>query len=372
MPQWAGSCWYYLRYTDPKNPSALCSSEAYDAWMPVDLYVGGSEHAVLHLLYARFWHKVLFDLGVVKHPEPFIKLVHQGTILGTLFRYYRGASGALYAGDDPRVRSDGAEHSLENGEKLAEAWATEAEIEWRDGAPYLREQAVKVVAVSEKMSKSRGNVVNPDGVIDEHGTDALRVYEMFMGPLEQMKPWQTSGIHGVRRFLDRLEVLTTKELDASPMAPAVAKLVHQTVKKVTEDIDALRLNTAVSAMMILVNELTALPKPPREGVEKLVLCVAPFAPHLAEELWERLGHAPSVANAAWPSFDPVLCVETSVEIGVQVSGKVRGRVTLAVDAPEADAKAAGLADPNVAKFLEGKQLVKVVYVPGKILNFIAR
>ncbi|HEX5101985.1 MAG TPA: leucine--tRNA ligase [Polyangiaceae bacterium] len=372
MPQWAGSCWYYLRYTDPKNPSALCSSEAYDAWMPVDLYVGGSEHAVLHLLYARFWHKVLFDLGVVKHPEPFIKLVHQGTILGTLFRYYRGASGALYAGDDPRVRSDGAEHSLENGEKLAEAWATEAEIEWRDGAPYLREQAVKVVAVSEKMSKSRGNVVNPDGVIDEHGTDALRVYEMFMGPLEQMKPWQTSGIHGVRRFLDRLEVLTTKELDASPMAPAVAKLVHQTVKKVTEDIDALRLNTAVSAMMILVNELTGLPKPPREGVEKLVLCVAPFAPHLAEELWERLGHPPSVANAPWPSFEPALCVETSVEIGVQVSGKVRGRVTLAVDAPEADAKAAGLADPNVAKFLEGKQLVKVVYVPGKILNFIAR
>ena len=372
MPQWAGSCWYYLRYTDPKNASALCSPEAYDAWMPVDLYVGGSEHAVLHLLYARFWHKVLFDLGVVKHPEPFMRLVHQGTILGTLFRYYRGASGALYAGDDARVRSNGPEHSLENGEKLAESWATEAEIEWRDGTAFLREQAVKVVPVSEKMSKSRGNVVNPDGVIDEHGTDALRVYEMFMGPLEQMKPWQTSGIHGVRRFLDRLEVLTTKELDTGPMAPATAKLVHQTVKKVTEDIDALRLNTAVSAMMILVNELTSLPKPPREGVEKLVLCVAPFAPHLAEELWERLGHAPSVANAAWPSFDPALCVESNVEIGVQVSGKVRGRVTLAVDAPEADAKAAGLADPNVAKFLDGKQLVKVVYVPGKILNFIAR
>jgi len=372
MPQWAGSCWYYLRYTDPHNPSALCSPEAYDAWMPVDLYVGGSEHGVLHLFYARFWHKVLFDLGVVKHPEPFMKLVHQGTILGTLFRYYRGAGGALYAGDDPRVVTDGPEHTLEKREKLEECWATEPEIEWRDGSAFLRGKDVRAIPVSEKMSKSRGNVVNPDGVIDEHGTDALRVYEMFMGPLEQMKPWQTSGIHGVRRFLDRFEALATKELDPGPMDPATAKVVHQTVKKVSDDIDALRLNTAVSAMMILVNHLAGLPRPPREGVEKLLLCLAPFAPHLAEEVWVRLGHEPSIANAPWPTYDPALCVETNVEIGVQVSGKVRGRITLAVDAPEDEAKRTALADPNVAKFVEGKSLAKVVYIPGKILNFIVR
>jgi len=327
---------------------------------------------VLHLLYARFWHKVLFDLGVVKHAEPFTKLVHQGTILGTRFRYFKTDSGALVAGDDARVVADGPDFSLKSGEKLVECWVNEPDVEWRDGTPVLRHGDVATVLVSEKMSKSRGNVVNPDGVIDEHGTDALRVYEMFMGPLEQMKPWQTSGIHGVRRFLDRLEALTTKELEAGAGDVETNKLVHRTVKKVGEDIDALRLNTAVSAMMILVNHLTSLGRPPREAVEKLVLCVAPFAPHLAEELWERLGHQPSVANAPWPAYDPSLCIETTVEIGVQVSGKVRGRVTLAVNASEDDAKKAGLSDPNVAKFIEGKAIAKVIYVPGKILNFIAR
>jgi leucyl-tRNA synthetase len=372
MPQWAGSCWYYLRFADPNDEHALCSPEAYDAWMPVDLYVGGAEHTVLHLLYARFWHKVLHDIGVAKDPEPFTTLRHQGTILGTRFRYFKGETGALYAGDDARVVSDGPAFSLEKREKLSECWATDADIEWSDGTPLLREGGVRTLLVTEKMSKSRGNVVNPDGVIDQHGTDALRVYEMFMGPLEQMKPWQTSGIHGVRRFLDRLEALTTRELDSGPPDLETAKLLHQTVKKVTEDIDALRLNTAVSAMMILVNQLTSLPKPPREALEKLVLCVAPFAPHLAEELWERLGHAPSVAHAAWPTFDPALCVELTVEIGVQVNGKVRGRVALAVDAPETEARQGALADPNVAKFIEGKTLAKVIYVPGKILNFIVR
>jgi len=372
MPQWAGSCWYYLRFADPRNDQSLCSPEAYDAWLPVDLYVGGAEHTVLHLLYARFWHKVLYDFGVAKHPEPFASLRHQGTILGSRYRYFKGQSGALYAGDDARVVSDGAEFSLEKREPLTECWALEADIEWVDGAPLLREGRVKTLLVTEKMSKSRGNVVNPDGVIDEHGTDALRVYEMFMGPLEQMKPWQTSGIHGVRRFLDRLETVASRELDAAAPDAETAKLLHRTVKKVGEDIDALRLNTAVSAMMILVNHLTGLAKPPREAVEKLVLCVAPFAPHLAEELWERLGHQPSVANAPWPSFDPSLCVESTVEIGVQVNGKVRGRVTLAVEASEDEARAAALGDPNVAKFIEGKTLAKVIYVPGKILNFIVR
>ncbi len=378
MPQWAGSCWYYLRYLDPKNERELCSAGAYDAWMPVDLYVGGSEHGVLHLLYARFWHKVLFDLGVVKHPEPFLKLVHQGPILGTIYRYFGavdGESGALYAGDDANVIPiDGpgdVRFALKTGEKLEERWANEPEIEWRDGTPFLRGRDVRVVPVSEKMSKSRGNVVNPDSVIAEHGADALRVYEMFMGPLEQMKPWQTSGIFGVRRFLDRVDGLVGREL-GTEMDLETAKLVHRTVKKVGEDIDALRLNTAVSAMMILTNHLNGLPQVPREAAEKLTLCLAPFAPHLGEELWQRLGHEPSVAVAPWPSFDPALCVDDTVEIGVQVNGKVRGRVTLGLTASEEEAKGAGLADSNVAKFVEGKQLTKVIYVPGKILNFIVR
>ena len=378
MPQWAGSCWYYLRYLDPKNERELCSAGAYDAWMPVDLYIGGSEHGVLHLLYARFWHKVLFDLGVVKHPEPFIKLVHQGPILGTIYRYFAALSGessALYAGDDPNVipleGAGDARFALKTGEKLEERWANEPEIEWRDGTPLLRGRDVRVVPVSEKMSKSRGNVVNPDSVIAEHGADALRVYEMFMGPLEQMKPWQTSGIFGVRRFLDRVDSLLGREL-AADMDLETAKLVHRTVKKVGEDIDALRLNTAVSAMMILANHLNGLAQVPREAAEKLVLCLAPFAPHLGEELWQRLGHEPSVADAPWPSFDPALCVDDTVEIGVQVNGKVRGRVTLGLTASEEEARGAGLGDSNVAKFVEGKQLAKVIYVPGKILNFIVR
>jgi leucyl-tRNA synthetase len=306
MPQWAGSCWYYLRFLDPKNEREIFSRQAYDDWMPVDLYVGGSEHTVLHLLYARFWHKVLYDVGVVTHPEPFLKLVHQGMILG------------------------------ETG---------------------------------EKMSKSRGNVINPDDVVGEHGADALRVYEMFMGPLEQVKPWQTAGLQGVRRFLDRVEVLARRE-PTNAMDDETARLVARTVKKVGDDIEAMRFNTAVSAMMILANHLHGLDAPPREAMEKLVLCLSPFAPHLAEELWERLGHPPSIADAGWPTYDPALCIDAEVEIAVQVNGKVRGRITLARDADEATARALALADEGAKPHLEGKTVKKVVYVPGRIVNVI--
>jgi leucyl-tRNA synthetase len=306
MPQWAGSCWYYLRFLDPTNEKQGWSQEAYDAWMPVDLYVGGGEHAVLHLLYARFWHKVLFDIGAVKHDEPFTKLVHQGMILG------------------------------EN---------------------------------NEKMSKSRGNVVNPDDVVRTHGADALRMYEMFMGPLDQTKPWQTSGIEGVRRFLDRLWNVATGptggEYDLE-----TKRLVHKTIKKVGSDIETLRLNTAVSAMMILVKHLGALKAPPVEALKDLALIVSPFAPHVGEEIWEKLGGKTTLAYEPWPTFDPELVKDAVVEIGVQVNGKARGAVTLAVDADEATARAAAMADPKIAAHVEGKTIKKVVYVPGKILNFI--
>jgi leucyl-tRNA synthetase len=207
-------------------------------------------------------------------------------------------------------------------------------------------------------------------VVADFGADSLRVYEMFMGPLEQMKPWQSSGIQGVRRFLDRVHAVATRPLSEAPGALETEQLVHRTVKKVGEDIDALRLNTAVSAMMILANHLNGLEQPPRAAVEKLVLCLSPFAPHLAEELWETLGHAPSVSDAPFPSFDLALCIDETVEIGVQVNGKVRGSAKLARDATEADARRIGLEDPNVAKFVEGKTIKKVIYVPGKILNFI--
>ncbi len=309
MPNWAGSCWYYLRFLDPTNETAPFSKEAYAAWMPVDLYVGGNEHGVLHLLYARFWHKVLYDMGLVTDTEPFTKLVHQGIILG------------------------------------------------EDG---------------EKMSKSRGNVINPDDVVRSHGADSLRVYEMFMGPLEQTKPWQMNGIEGVRRFLDRVwnVCMGTVSDDASGYDLATRRLVHKTIKKVTEDIEALHFNTAISAMMILVKHLGGLPAVPRAAARAMALVVSPFAPHLGEELWQQLGGKTSLAFEPWPPFDPALCKDDVVEIGVQVNGKLRGVVQLAVDADETTARDAATGEPNVASHLAGKTVKKLVYVKGKILNFI--
>jgi leucyl-tRNA synthetase len=306
MPQWAGSCWYYLRFLDPKNQEAAFSKAAYDAWMPVDLYVGGAEHAVLHLLYARFWHKVLFDEGVVTHTEPFAKLVHQGMILG----------------ED-----------------------------------------------NEKMSKSRGNVVNPDDIVQAHGADCLRLYEMFMGPLEATKPWQSSQIQGVVRFRDRAFALvhkpSTDELDAD-----TSRLMHRTIKKVGDDVEALSFNTAISAMMVFVNHLSGLPAVPRRALRALTLVLAPFAPHVAEEMWHLTGHDGFVARAEWPTFDPAETVDDVIEMAVQVNGKVRGRVKLAKDAAEADARAAALAADGVEPFVAGKPVKKFIYVPGKIINLV--
>ena len=306
MPQWAGSCWYYLRFLDPDNDAEPWSKEAYDAWMPVDLYVGGAEHAVLHLLYARFWHKVLFDIGKVTHPEPFTKLVHQGMILG------------------------------------------------EDG---------------EKMAKQRGNVINPDDIVRSYGADVLRLYEMFMGPLEAVKPWQTGQIQGIVRFRERLYSICTRPLTEAIDEPT-KRLVHKTIKKVTGDIEALAFNTGITAMMILVNHLAARPEVPREAAAALALLVSPFAPHLGEEIWSKLGHEGSLAHEPWPSFDEALCVDDVIEMAVQVNGKVRGRVTLARGASEDDARAAALAAEGVGGHTAGKQVKKFIYVPGKIINLV--
>src|SRR6201999_1138187 len=292
MPQWAGSCWYYLRYLDPHNGERIFSEKAYSDWMPVDLYVGGAEHAVLHLLYARFWHKVLYDVGVVKHPEPFQKLVHQGMMLGQAFRFYAALDDAgevlrAFDGDDANVSQDreSGKHLLSpTSEPVEEQWLGPAEVRWDGPVARHPKYGVKLVPVAEKMSKSRGNVVNPDQVVEEFGADSLRVYEMFMGPLEQVKPWQTSGIQGARRFLERVQTALNRGL-IEEMDAETQKLVHRTVKKVIQDIEGLRYNTAISAMMIFTNHLHGLPAVPREAAEKLVLCLSPFAPHLAEDLW---------------------------------------------------------------------------------------
>jgi leucyl-tRNA synthetase len=378
MPQWAGSCWYYLRYLDPHNTAEPFSAAEYDAWMPVDLYVGGNEHAVLHLLYARFWHKVLFDVGVVKHPEPFQKLVHQGMILGNAYKWYEviGSDGKMLralAGDDPSVREVEGTLTTSAGEKVEARYVTPADVVFRGEqpqVPFHPAHGVKLHTSLEKMAKSRGNVVNPDHVVAEFGADSLRLYEMFMGPLKDTKPWQTAGIQGCRRFLDRVDLVASKPLCDGEGDETTRMLLHRTVKKVGEDIEAMRFNTAVSALMVLNNKLASLEQVPRGALEKMLLVLSPFAPHLSEELWNRLGHHELIARQAWPSHDEALCVDDVVEIGVQVNGKARGRVRLAKDASEAVAREESLKDENVAKFVAGKPVKKFVYVPGRIVNFI--
>lgn len=312
MPQWAGSCWYYFRFLDPKNSEEAFSEQMDADWLPVDLYVGGSEHAVLHLLYARFWHQVLFDLGYTKHREPFQKLVHQGMILG----------------------SDG-----------------------------------------EKMSKSRGNVVNPDDIVTEQGADALRLYEMFMGPLEAVKPWQTSQVSGVVRFMNKAYnvVSTTVSEGKTEMGDDTLRIMHKTMKKVTEDIESMAFNTAISALMVYTNHLLSLKENvPFEAVQKLVLMVSPFAPHFGEECWSLLGHSESLAYHPWVEFDEKLCVDDTVSMGVQVNGKTRGDITIAKDADQDTAVALAREVKGVQGQLDGKEITKIIYVPGRILNIVAK
>jgi leucyl-tRNA synthetase len=319
MPQWAGSCWYYLRFLDPKNKQAAIDPAIEKAWMPVDLYIGGAEHAVLHLLYARFWHKVLYDRGIVSTPEPFQKLVNQGMILG------------------------------EN---------------------------------NEKMSKSRGNVINPDAIVTEYGADSLRLYEMFMGPLEQSKPWSMQGVNGVFGFLNRVWRLIIDEraegmqlnsaiVDRPPTAEENREL-HKTIGVVTGHIHGLAFNTAISRMMEFTNYFTTASERPRAAMEQFVLLLAPFAPHIAEELWQALGHTESLAHEPWPEFNPAFAKEDTVEIPVQINGKVRSKITVAADADAATIEAAARADARIAELLAGKQTVKVIAVPGRLISFVIK
>ncbi len=312
MPQWAGSCWYYLRYIDPTNEEALADPELLKHWLPVDVYIGGAEHAVLHLLYARFWHKVLYDIGVVSTKEPFQKLFNQGMILG-------------------------------------------------EG--------------NEKMSKSKGNVVNPDQIIESHGADTLRLYEMFMGPLEASIAWSTNGLDGARRFLDRVWRLLIEEGSLSSKITdandgKLEKVYHQTVKKVTEDFEGMRFNTAISQMMVFINEGYKVDSIPKEYVEGFVKLLSPIAPHVAEELWEKLGNTETITYAAWPEFDESKMIEDEVEVVVQVNGKVRTKIVVAKDSSKEELEAAALADEAIQKAAEGKQIRKVIAIPGKLVNVV--
>lgn len=309
MPQWAGSSWYFLRYMDPHNSEALASQDALKYWGPVDWYNGGMEHTTLHLLYSRFWHKFLYDIGVVPTKEPYAKRTSHGMILG------------------------------ENG---------------------------------EKMSKSRGNVVNPDDIVRDYGADTMRLYEMFIGDFEKSAPWNTSSIKGCRRFLERVWALADRMTAGEGFTPAVESSMHRTIKKVTEDIDQLKMNTAIAAMMSLINELYDQPTVTKGDLRALLTLLNPFAPHMTEEMWQQLGFAGQLAKAPWPAYDAAKCVDATVEIAVQVNGKVRAKLTVATDIDKDAAVAAAKADEAVAKEIAGKTICKEIYVQGKLVNIAVR
>jgi leucyl-tRNA synthetase len=384
MPQWAGSCWYYLRFLDPRNDRALVDPELERAWMPVDLYVGGAEHAVLHLLYARFWHKVLFDRGYTSGPEPFHKLVNQGMILGeTEYTGYQAASGAWTSATAVTEDAEGKPVAGPDREPLtAVSLKPEQVVKQGDVLVLKSDPSIRIDSRAYKMSKSRGNVVNPDQVVAQCGADSLRLYEMFMGPLEAVKPWSMAGVSGVRGFLDRVwrmivddradtTTLNAAVVDAQPTAEQ-NRVLHKTIQAVTRDIDALAFNTAISRMMEFTNFFLKEERRPKSAMERLVLLLSPFAPHLAEELWQVLGHDQTLAYQPWPEFDEALLREETVEVPVQVNGKLRGRIQVPPTADAAEMEAAARGEEHVAALLAGKTVVKLIVVPGRMVNFVVR
>jgi leucyl-tRNA synthetase len=391
MPQWAGSCWYYLRYIDPHNDRVLCAPEKERYWMPVDLYVGGAEHAVLHLLYSRFWHKVLFDRGHVHTPEPFGRLVNQGMILGEMDYHvtpevYEANRAAIVGMGLAVVRVKEEDDKLvcilrnPTGDPAKTVPLTEEQVVKKKDQTFLKDTGVRVTGKAEKMSKSRGNVINPDDVVADYGADSLRLFEMFMGPLEATKPWSMRGVEGVYRFLTRVwRLLIDERAEEVRLSPAVQdvppdrdtlRLLHQTIRKATEDLEGMRFNTAIAAMMEFTNHLTPLTARPRSVLEPFVLILSPFAPHLAEELWHALGHDRTLAYEPWPEYDAALAKEDEVEVPVQLNGKVRLRLSVPAGIGKEELESKALADAGVKALLQGKQVLKVVVVPGRLVNIV--
>ena len=383
MPQWAGSCWYYLRYIDPHNDRRPWDPEKERYWMPVDLYVGGAEHAVLHLLYSRFWHKVLFDRGLVSTAEPFQRLVNQGMILGEVeYTGFRDESGRMVTTaivephDHGFVAFEKGARSPVQAVKLRE----DQVIKKGEGFVLADDQEIRVDARAHKMSKSRGNVINPDKIVEEYGADSLRLYEMFMGPLEAVKPWSMKGVEGVYRFLARAwrmvvdaeadEVRLDPKIEEAAMTPEQSRVVARTVASVTADLEALRFNTAISRLMEFTNFFTSQDTRPKSAMDTFTLLLAPMAPHLAEELWQILGHEETLAYEPWPGYDPALLKDEEVEVPVQVNGKLRARVVVAADSDGSAIEAAARQDERIAALIEGKTIRKVVIVPGKLVNFV--
>ncbi|KAJ7558132.1 hypothetical protein O6H91_04G025700 [Diphasiastrum complanatum] len=375
MPQWAGSCWYYLRFMDPKNSDAVVDLRKERYWGPVDLYVGGAEHSVLHLLYSRFWHKVLYDIGVVTTKEPFQCLVNQGMILGEVeYGVYKDCNGNLVSADIASEMSSCQLHKVSEGEvlKVGDSYVLKNDV------------SIRVSARAYKMSKSRGNVVNPDDIVREFGADSLRLYEMFLGPLRDTKVWNTNGVEGVYRFLGRAWRLVVglslpsedfpKGSIATDVEPSSEKMraLHLCIYKVTEEIEGLRFNTAIAAMMEFINVANKWSDRPRKILESFVLLLSPFAPHLSEELWFRLGHFESLAYETWPKAEEEYLKEDTFVLPVQVNGKTRGTVTIPVDATEDEAFSAIVEDTLFSKILSGKSIKRRIYVPGRILNLIVK
>ena len=350
MPQWAGSCWYYLRFCDPRNPAVAWHPEKERYWMPVDLYVGGAEHAVLHLLYARFWHKVLFDRGHVSTPEPFQRLINQGMILSVT---YRTAEGRVvpYTG-----------------------------IDFVEGKALHKDTDEELAGVTEKMSKSRGNVIPVDVPLKQYGADTTRLYEMFMGPLEVTKPWSMQGVEGISRFLNRAwRLVIDEDCEHMKLSPRVTdeppteeqlRVLHKTVRSVTDDLEGLRFNTAISRLMEFVNFFTAQASRPRACVEPFILMLAPLAPHIGEELWQALGQRESLAYAPWPAAEERYTREDTVEIPVQINGRLRGHITIPASATGEDIQKAALSDGKVQRYIEGSTVRKVIAVPGKLISIV--
>lgn len=371
MPQWAGSCWYFLRYIDPEYKKGPVNPEKEKYWMPVDLYVGGAEHAVLHLLYARFWHKVLYDCGVVSTKEPFQRLVNQGMILGEMeFTAFKNEEGEYVSAEKV------------DGHSLIPEQLSEDKVEKKGEDFVIKGTDIKVDARSFKMSKSRGNVINPDDVVKEYGADALRLYEMFMGPLEQVKPWSMQGVEGVYRFLSRVWRMMVNEdtgelnSDVKEDKPTRDQLkqLHQTIKKVTDDIEGLKFNTAIAALMIFNNEAMKWDVKPVNVMKDFVLLLSPFAPHIAEELWRKLGNRESLSYDEWPKYKNEYLISDTKVYAVQVNGKVRGEIEVERDRASEKEYVLDLAksEKGVAKYLDKGKIVREIFVPNKIINFVVK